>query len=749
MTLRRQILLLPIMTALLAILLDLGGMILAGRQTIETSYAKERAVAEEGLRAALVAKQTEALSMARMLAGIPFVQAYVEAHDDMALEEMLTESFQSLKAQTGMKQLQFHVPPATSLIRLHQLDKRGDDLSAFRQTVVDANQKMTSVKGLERGLYGVGARGIAAINWQGTHVGTVEVGFDMDAKFLAELSMATGNLYEFYAVPSAEVSATRGEGETKIERKADTTGVEPMLSEAMIAQIMQTGSADISVDYDGIKHVGRAFTVKDFAGNVAGIYAVAAPNDLAAHMLAMELKVMGTTVLVSLLLAALVAWGFGRRIVASIAQMARSTREIADGQTDVTVTGAERRDEIGEMARALEVFRENLAETARMQEALRIEEEAARKAEAARLEQERAAQAAQARAEAEAAEQRRRLQAEEHAATLERAEEARKALAEQERVVTVLAAGLEALAEGNLNFVLHERLPGDYDRLRDYFNAARAQLAEAMGQIGTSAARIDHEAGKLAQASTRLAQSTERNAAALEETAAALNELTASVSSAAEGAVAARDMAALARGNAENGVGVVQAAVGAMAQIETSSQAISRITGVIEEIAFQTNLLALNAGVEAARAGEAGRGFAVVASEVRALAQRSSEAAREISGLISTSTTQVQGGVKLVGQTGEALAQIVASVRDIYDRMGEIAASAGEQANGIAEINSVVSQLDQTTQHTAEMSDQSAASGRMLAAEGGELIRTVARFQFDAAEQGAEHGAASARVAAE
>lgn len=731
MTLRKQILLLPILTALIAILLDLTGMMVVGRQTVETSYAKERAVAEDALRTALVAKQSEALSMAKMLAGMPFVQAYVDAHDDEALEAMLTDSFAALKAQTGLKQLQFHVPPATSLIRLHQLDKRGDDLSAFRQTVVDANSKMTSVKGLERGLYGVGARGIAAISWQGKHVGTVEVGFDMDAKFLAEMSMSTGNVYEFYAVPSAEVAAKMGAEGAGIERKADTTGEPPMLSAALIAQVMETGSADIAHEFDGIKHVGRAIAVKDFAGQIAGIYTVAAPNDLAAHMLAMELKLMGATVLVSLLIAAAVAWGFGRRIVQSVSRLAASTRALAGGQSDVVVEGASRRDEIGDMARALEVFSHNIAESARMSQALRDEEEAARKAEAARLEAAEAARTAQAHADAAAAAQQRRIEADEHAAAERRAAQARAQLAEQERVVSQLAAGLESLAQGDLSCLLREPLPGEYDRLRSHFNTALAQLSAALRQIGDSAEKVDDEAGRLAQASTRLAQSTERNAAALEETAAALNELTASVSSAAEGAAAARDMAAVARGNAENGVAVVQQAVGAMAQIETSSQAISRITGVIDDIAFQTNLLALNAGVEAARAGEAGRGFAVVASEVRALAQRSSEAAREISGLISTSTTQVQGGVRLVGQTGEALGQIVASVRDIYDRMGEIAASAGEQASGIAEINGVVSQLDQTTQHTAEISDQSAASGRMLAAEGGALIRTVQRFILD------------------
>lgn len=741
MTLRKQILLLPVFAVLIAVALDLAGMALVSRQTLNEVYEKERSVAINALRTALVAKQVEALSMARMVAAMPEVQAAVAAHDDKALETMLAGAFVDLKEQTALKQLHFHVPPATSLIRLHKLDKRGDDLSPFRPSVVKANVSGTPMMGLERGLYGVGARGIAPVRFEGKAVGTVEAGFDMDQKFLDSMVDQTGNAFEFYSIPSAEVAQGGGEQSATIARMASTFEGPELLDEAARAQLAKGGSLDLIAEIGGVEHVARAIGVRDFEGQIAGIYLVATPNDMAARMAALELPLMAGSVAISLLLATLVAWFYGRRIVARIARLVATTRLLSEGQTEVEIAQTDRRDEIGDMARALEVFRAGLEENRTMQAALRAEEEIARNAEAARLAQEQEAQHLRFAAEAQAAQQAQERAAEEQARAQDRAEQARAQIEAQRQVVAVLAAGLEGLSRGDLTAVIETPLPGEYDTLRQHFNAALHQLSAALGMIAEGAQRIDGEAAKLAHASEDLAHTSERNAAALEQTAAALDELTASVATAAEGAGNARDLAQLARGNAENGVSVVRSAVAAMAEIENSSQAISHITSVIDDIAFQTNLLALNAGVEAARAGDAGRGFAVVASEVRALAQRSSEAAREISQLISTSTDQVQGGVKLVDETGAALGRIVTSVQDIFDRLGAIAASADEQARGIAEINGAVNQLEQTIHHTTAMTEQTAASGRMLNTEGRDLIATVSAFRLtaqDAAARAAE-----------
>jgi len=227
-----------------------------------------------------------------------------------------------------------------------------------------------------------------------------------------------------------------------------------------------------------------------------------------------------------------------------------------------------------------------------------------------------------------------------------------------------------------------------------------------------------------------LSRRTERQAATLEETAAALDELTASVRSAAEGAGLANQVVSDAKSSAEASGVVVQEAVDAMEEIQTSSSKISRIINVIDDIAFQTNLLALNAGVEAARAGEAGRGFAVVASEVRALAQRTSDAAREINDLISTSSQHVGRGVDLVGQAGSALQQIVESVSNIAVHVSEIAVSANEQSSGLAEINTAVNQLDQVTQQNAAMFEETTAASHSLTKEAENLSETTAQFRI-------------------
>jgi methyl-accepting chemotaxis protein len=231
-------------------------------------------------------------------------------------------------------------------------------------------------------------------------------------------------------------------------------------------------------------------------------------------------------------------------------------------------------------------------------------------------------------------------------------------------------------------------------------------------------------------ASDDLSRRTENQAASLEQAAAALGEITSTVRRSSEGAIQAKRAVNSAKTGAEQSGVIVSQAVSAMSEIESSSRQITQIIGVIDEIAFQTNLLALNAGVEAARAGDAGRGFAVVASEVRALAQRSAEAAKEIKGLISESSRQVAAGVDLVGQTGQALKRIVEEVAEINDLVSQIAASAEEQSIGLQEVNTTVVQMDQVTQQNAAMVEQSTAASRQLADETTNLQALIGRFNY-------------------
>jgi len=298
--------------------------------------------------------------------------------------------------------------------------------------------------------------------------------------------------------------------------------------------------------------------------------------------------------------------------------------------------------------------------------------------------------------------------------------------------VGFVGSALSKLAEGDLTTRIDQPLIPSMDQLRVDFNAAALALNEALSQVAAGASAIHGGVSDIARASDDLARRTEQQAASLEETAAALDEITATVKRTAQSATQTSSTVSLTRTEAEESGRVVGQSVEAMAEIEASSQQISQIIGVIDEIAFQTNLLALNAGVEAARAGDAGRGFAVVAQEVRALAQRSAEAAKEIKSLISTSSQQVERGVGLVNQAGKALGSIVARIAEIDALVAQITASAMEQSTGLGEINTAVNQMDQVVQQNAAMVEEATAATHSLNGEASDLAAVVARFRVKA-----------------
>jgi len=288
------------------------------------------------------------------------------------------------------------------------------------------------------------------------------------------------------------------------------------------------------------------------------------------------------------------------------------------------------------------------------------------------------------------------------------------------------------MAEGDLTATL-EGLPPEYQALADSFETMRQRLCTTLNEVTRSGHEINSGSHDIRQASDDLSMRTEQQAASLEETAAAMDEITATVRSTAEGAARAHRIVSETRNEAEQSGEVVRRAVTAMDNIERSSGEISEIISVIDGISFQTNLLALNAGVEAARAGDAGRGFAVVASEVRALAQRAADAARDVKTRITASSTQVQAGVTLVNETGNALQRIIDRIVEINDLVSQIAASAEQQASGLQQVNTAVSEMDGVTQQNAAMVEQATAAARSLSTEAATLAREVARFRLDAA----------------
>ncbi|WP_066686343.1 methyl-accepting chemotaxis protein [Caulobacter sp. CCH9-E1] len=316
------------------------------------------------------------------------------------------------------------------------------------------------------------------------------------------------------------------------------------------------------------------------------------------------------------------------------------------------------------------------------------------------------------------------------AANAEQARQKAALEAEQTQVVEELAEALAHLSRGDLTWRLTKTFAARYEPLRADFNEALSRLQAAMREIAGNAASMTAGVADMSRASDELARRTEHQAASLVQTTAALGEITVAVQNTAESANQANAAAAAARQEAERSDPVVSEAVEAMTQIETSSGQIGKIIGVIDEIAFQTNLLALNAGVEAARAGEAGRGFAVVAQEVRALAQRSADAAREIKELINVSGDQVSAGVERVGRTREALQRIIARVAEINAQVNAIAASARDQAQGLGEVNATMGEMDRVVQQNAAMVEETTAAAHALRNEAQELAERVDMFEI-------------------
>jgi methyl-accepting chemotaxis protein len=330
------------------------------------------------------------------------------------------------------------------------------------------------------------------------------------------------------------------------------------------------------------------------------------------------------------------------------------------------------------------------------------------------------------RLEAAAAEQ-------QQAAELERQrnEAARMAAATQvKQVVEALGEGLDQLAKGALGYRITSDFADEYKKVQSDFNAAIGQLQETIGAMVSSVREVSNAAGEISSSTTDLSQRTEEQAASLEETSASMEQISATVKQNAENAQQANQFALSTREVCDRGGEVVAEAVKAMSRIEESSHKISDIIGVIDEIARQTNLLALNAAVEAARAGEAGRGFAVVASEVRNLAQRSSQAAKDIKDLIVNSSSQVQEGVELVSRAGTSLNEILSSIKKVADIVSDIAAASAEQATGLEQVNKALSQMDEVTQQNSALVEENAATAKTLEHQAGAMNERVAFFQI-------------------
>jgi len=497
-------------------------------------------------------------------------------------------------------------------------------------------------------------------------------------------------------------------GKTLAEAGADTAGWDELLAHPGVEQSIAAR--------DGTAYLAVASPIK-LTPDITWYAVVAVPKSTVFAQLNTMMRDAALIVAAAAALLALAGWFIARRFIHRISNIIGETAQIAEGNLQLELKDSKVKDEIGDLARSLEVLLGNNREKTRLE----------REAEANRNLSERERIARQEHEARDAA----KIEKE----RLARQEQDARDAANVKFAVDSLAAGLSRLSDGDVSYRIGTPFTDTLDQVRHDFNNSAQKLETALTQVAENARGIETGSDEIRTAADDLAKRTEQQAAALEETAAALQVITTTVKASADRAQDAGELVNRAKAGAERSSVVVGRAVSAMEAIERSSSEINNIIGVIDEIAFQTNLLALNAGVEAARAGEAGRGFAVVAQEVRELAQRSANSAKEIKALIGTSSEQVREGVQLVGDTGRALQAIVSEVQEINRHVTAIVEAAHEQSSGLQQINTAVNQMDQDTQRNAAMVEETTAATHSLSREAASLNELLTMFKLGGASQ--------------
>ena len=670
--------------ALISAIAVAGTVFTLSERFVSQAMQDKLASVETEFQSELSASQRSATMLAKLVAEQQSVKQSFAALDRDTLAAEFKSSFEMLKNEYDVRQFQFHLPPATSFLRVHKPEKFGDDLSGFRNTVLQVNSTKTSLSGLEAGVAGIGIRGLAPISLDGKHIGSVEFGLSLHSGFVEKFTRNTGNPAAIFAI-----------GKDGLNEIGTTlpAGLDPEKSLGLGDLTGKRVTFEKTPGTDGV-YANIVFPIADVSGNTIGVAVVAVDRTNYNAIATAGLWAAAAVFVLMILIAAAISLISRPMIYRPLASMTDYMGLLAKGDLKTEVPFTQRSDELGSMAKAVEVFRNSALRN------IDLENEA---------------------------EETRFASEEERAAN--EAEKARQAQQLQE-AVSALAEGLGQLAEGNLAFRITKAFPGSLEAVRQDFNTSIESLETAFTTIAGSSGNIGQGTAEIRSSTDNLSRRTEQQAASLEQTAAALDEITSTVQAAHKRATDIGRMVGEASSVASESETIVQDTVTAMSEIETSSKQVAQIIGVINEIAFQTNLLALNAGVEAARAGEAGKGFAVVAQEVRELAQRSAGAAKEINTLLEKSEAHVQSGVTLVTRTGEALQKIGGHVQSINSNVKAMVTSSQEQSVGIQEINTAVNQMDQVTQQNAAMVEETTAAVHTVFEETETLNQAIARFQI-------------------
>jgi methyl-accepting chemotaxis protein len=705
--------------AILAVIASVAPSLLVMDGLVDRAERRELQSYYENVMASVHAEAAKATALSALVANIPDAQAAMAQGDRDRLAKLFVPAFKPLKDDHGAVQMQFHTPPATSFLRVHRPDRFGDDISSFRHTVVATNNSRKPTQGLEFGLDGLGVRGIVPVMHEGKHIGSFELGMSFGQFFFDSFKKRYGvdvalfvqdkdgmkrfaGTFEDAALTQPDDLQAALKGETVVRRARTAAGPRAVLVGAVRDYSDKPfGSVVIAMDSsDYVSTVNRAQMIAFGAG------------------------------LAALLIGIVMAWLIGRNISRPIDAITGMMNRLSGGDLSVALPYQERQDEVGEMARAVAVFKGNAEEKIvleRQQDEERARFAAEREAQEQRFEQ-AIGQVVAAAAEGDLS---RRVELSGLSGVMQRVgQSVNDMIARTNAVTSQLAEVTGALSDGDLTKQVGGDYHGVFGRLKDSANGMAERLRDFARRLAENAEAVKTASAEISSGSQDLAQRTESQAASIEETAASMHEITTTVKQNADNAQAANQLAVAARDTAEKGGSVVGDAVTAVTQIEQSAQKISDIVGLIDEIAFQTNLLALNASVEAARAGEAGKGFAVVAQEVRALAQRSANASKDIKALITESNAQVKTGASLVGRTGQSLTEIVTAIKKVSDIVAEIAAASREQATGLEQVNTAVGSMDEMTQRNGALVEQTSASAQALANQAAELATLVRFFRL-------------------